>query len=44
MDAAARPTAKTKAEMAASKGSRITIADVKILRNSLTIRIKTLFH
>nr|WP_272158648.1 hypothetical protein [Synechococcus sp. AH-603-L18] len=44
MDAAARPTAKTKAEMAASKGSRITIADVKISKISFSIIIKTLFH
>jgi hypothetical protein len=43
LDVAARPTAKTKAETAASKGSRITIADVKILKISFQLALKHYF-
>jgi len=35
LDAAAKPRAKTKAEMAASKGSLIIITNAKISKNEL---------
>tara|TARA_B100001142_G_scaffold292781_1_gene311870 strand:- start:492 stop:644 length:153 start_codon:yes stop_codon:yes gene_type:complete len=44
LDPANKPRAKTKAETAASKGSRITISDKKSQKMNFAKYIKTLFH